>query len=255
MNFLRVLVVDDERPARTRLLTLLRKEPDVELTEARDGREAEQFVRSLKPDLMFLDIQMPGQDGFDVLRAIGPARMPVTIFVTAYDRYAIQAFEARALDYLLKPYSDERFESALDRARGLIRSRAANLVSDQLAALLEERRPNSPYIERIVLKTGGRVTFLETREIDWIEAAGPYVYLRTGAKRRLYRATLGQLEQRLDPRRFIRVHRSFMVNADRIHELQPRSHGDYILLLKDGAELTLSRVYRPQLEAWLRQSL
>ena len=254
MNFLRVLVVDDERPARTRLLTLLRKEPDIELTEARDGREAEQFVRSLKPDLMFLDIQMPGQDGFELLRSVGPTRMPVTIFVTAYDRYAIQAFEARALDYLLKPYSDERFESALERARGLISSRAANLVNDQLAALLVERKA-SPYIERIVLKTGGRVTFLETREIDWIEAAGPYVYLRTGTKRRLYRATLGQLEQRLDPRRFVRVHRSFMVNADRIQELQPRSHGDYILLLKDGAELTLSRVYRPQLEAWLRQPL
>lgn len=257
MKLLRALVVDDEKPARTRLLELLRNESGVETASARNGEEATELIRSLQPDLLFLDIQMPGMDGFGVLRAIGPERMPVTIFVTAYDRYAIQAFEAHAVDYLLKPFSDERFEAALARARTYLRGTATNEMGSQLAALLAERvaAKQEPYMERIVLKSGGRVTFLEAADIDWIEAAGVYVYLHAGSKAHLYRTTIGQLEQRLDPRRFVRVHRSSMVNTDRIQELQPRSHGDYIVALKNGTELTLSRLYRSHLEAWLRQPL
>jgi two-component system LytT family response regulator len=207
---------------------------------------------------MFLDIQMPALDGFGALREIGPSLMPVTIFVTAYDRYAIQAFEAHALDYLLKPFSDERFEAALERARSHIRIKAASEIGQRIASLLTQRSARAPeggFMERIVLKSGGRVTFLDVSDIDWIEAAGVYVNLHAGRKSLLYRATVGQMEQRLDPRRFVRVHRSAMVNTDRIKELQPRSHGDYVVLLKDGAELTLSRGYRSQFEAWLRQSL
>lgn len=259
MKVLQVLIVDDEKPARNRLLELFEKEPDVEVVgTGRDGHEAIALVQAHKPTLMFLDIQMPALDGFGALREIGPAQMPVTIFVTAYDRYAIQAFEAHALDYLLKPFSDERFEAALERARTHVRFKTASEIGQRIASLLNQQSASAPaggFMERIVLKSGGRVTFLDVSDIDWIEAAGVYVHLHAGQKSLLYRATVGQMEQRLDPRRFVRVHRSAMVNTDRIKELQPRSHGDYVVLLKDGAELTLSRGYRSQFEVWLRQSL
>ncbi len=262
MEAIRALVVDDEKPARQRLLDLLDKEPDIEVVGvARDGREAIELIHAQAPQLLFLDVQMPGRDGFEVLRSVAPERMPVTIFVTAYDKYAIQAFEAHALDYLLKPFSDERFESSLERARRHIRTRRTSQIGERLALLLAERPaaastgPPPAVLERLVLKSGGRVTFLNVEEIDWIEAAGVYVYLHVGGKAHLYRSTIGQLVRRLDPRRFVRLHRSAVVNTDRIRELQPRSHGDYTVLLKDGVELTLSRKYRPQLEAWLRQPL
>jgi two-component system LytT family response regulator len=259
MDRIRTLVVDDEKPARTRLLELLQREPDIEVVgEARDGREAIELVLAHAPHLMFLDIQMPDLDGFRVLEAIGPQPLPVTIFVTAYDRYAIQAFEAHALDYLLKPYSDQRFEAALRRVCEFIRSRSNTELNARMAGLLEERAGtdvSSGFLDRLVLKAGGRVTFLDVCEVDWIEACGVYVNLHVGQKTHLYRSSVAHLLQRLDPKRFVRVHRSAAVNADRIQELQPRSHGDYTVVLKGGTELIMSRGYRSQFELWLRQPL
>lgn len=256
---IRVVVVDDEMPACARILELLEKQPDFEIAGvAHGGAEAVQRIRNESPDLIFLDVQMPGMDGFGVLRELIPHRTPLTIFVTAYDKYAIKAFEAHAFDYLLKPFSDERFEAALQRARDHIRTQAAGELSLRLARLLE--KPIGPaervgYLERIAIKSAGRVIFLEVRDIDWIEAAGVYVYLHVGPKAHLYRATIGQLIERLDPEKFVRVHRSTIINTDRILELQPRTHGDYGIILKNRTELTLSRGYRSQLEGWLRQPL
>ena len=259
MDKIRALVVDDERPARTRLLELLAKQPDAEVAGvAREGREAVQLILSEAPSLVFLDVQMPNLDGFGVLREVGPKQMPPAIFVTAYDKYAIQAFDAHALDYLLKPFSDERFEAAMQRARNHILTQAAGELSMRLTRLLEDRVATDEgpsYFERVVVKTSGRVIFLDVGDIDWIEAAGVYVDLHVGSKSYLYRATVGQLQERLDPKQFVRVHRSAIVNAARIMELQPRTHGDYVVLLKGGTELPLSRGYRTQIEGWLRQSL
>ena len=259
MNKIRVLAADDELPARRRLLDLLEKEADIELTgTARDGREAVEQIRSSRPELLFLDIQMPNLDGFGVLDAVGPKLMPFTIFVTAYDAFAIRAFEAHALDYLLKPFADERFEAALERARAFIRGHRASEFSEQVAMLLAERgetRSAEGMLERLVIKSGGRVTFLEVCEIDWIEAAGVYVSLHVGGKTHLYRSAMGSLQRRLDPKLFVRLHRSVTVNATRIRHIEVRSHGDHTVFLKDGKQLPLSRTYRAQLEEWLRQTL
>ena len=239
-------------------MTLLRKHPDIQtLNVARNGSEAIALIRAERPDLVFLDVQMPGLGGLDVLREITPAEMPVTVFVTAYDRYAIQAFEAHAFDYLLKPFSDERFESALRHVRKFIAE------APELPPVLEGKTPEDPsptrartgYFERIVIRGPGRVGFLPVEEIDWIEAAGVYITLHVGAKQHLHRSSIVQLLQRLDPQRFVRIHRSAVVNTSRIRELHPRSHGDYTLVLKDGRKLILSRLYRRQFESWLRQPL
>lgn len=259
MEAIRTLVVDDEKPAQTRLLELLQREQDIKIVGvARDGHEALELIRTQTPHLMFLDIQMPLLDGFGVLQETAPELRPVTVFVTAYDKYAIQAFEAHALDYLLKPFSDQRFEAALKRVVQIVRSQAHNDLGTRLAALLEERsgfNDRSGYLERVVLKSGGRVTFLDIADVDWIEASGVYVYLHVGQKTHLYRSSVAHLLQRLDPKGFVRVHRSAAVNTARIKELQPRSHGDYTVVLKDGTELIMSRGYRPQFEYWLRQPL
>jgi two-component system, LytTR family, response regulator len=259
MNKIRVVVVDDEKPARTRIVELLEKQPDVEIAgAARDGREGLQLIRSTSPHLLFLDIQMPDMNGFEMLREIADEHRPRTVFVTGYDRYAITAFEAQALDYLLKPFSDERFEATLQRARNHIRTQSIR-ERDPVPHTVPKDQPGSAedaqYFERIVIKSSGRVIFLDVADIDWIEAAGVYVYLHLGPKAYLYRATIGQLLERLDPHRFVRVHRSTIVNTSRITELKPRTHGDYVVFLKGGVELTLSRGYRAQLEGWLRQPL
>jgi two-component system LytT family response regulator len=258
MDSIRTLIVDDEKPARRRLAELLGREPDIEVAgEARDGREAVDLVRAHAPDLMFLDIQMPDLDGFGVLAALPPELHPLTVFVTAYDRYAIQAFDAHAVDYLLKPYSDQRFEGALRRACQFLRARGTGEPSHRDGPPLEDRVPDPPggYLERLVLKSAGRVTFLGVEDVDWIEASGVYVSLHVGPRAHLYRSSLAHLLQRLDPKRFVRVHRSAAVNTERIRELQPRSHGDYTVVLKNGAELVMSRGFRPQFEHWLRQPL
>lgn len=259
MSTIRTMVVDDEQPARLRLLELLEREPDVEVVAvATNGDEAVDLIVQHSPDVLFLDVQMPGRDGFGVLQALDPAQLPVTVFVTAYDRYAIQAFDAHAIDYLLKPYSDQRFESAIRRARKYLGTEGARELGVQLSAAAQERQSvdaRSGYLERVVLKSNGCVTFLDVDDIDWVEAAGVYVYLHVGSKTHLYRSSVAQLVQRLDPARFVRIHRSAAVNTARIRELHPRSHGDYTLRLKDGTELTLSRGYRAQLESWLKQPL
>jgi two-component system LytT family response regulator len=256
MDKIRTLLVDDEVPARRRIIELLEKQNDVEVTGmARDGREAVDQIRASRPDLMFLDIQMPNLDGFGVLQAVGEKLMPVTIFVTAYDAFAIRAFDAHALDYLLKPFGDERFETALERARNFIRGHRASEFAERVATLLAERATTPAAIERLAVKNAGRVTFLDVCEIDWIEAAGVYVNLHAGGRTYLYRSTMASLYKQLDPTLFVRLHRSVTVNASRIREMEVRTHGDHTVILKDGKKLPLSRSYRAQLEAWLRNAL
>ena len=259
MSSITAVVADDEKPARVRLTELLYREPDVELIgTASDGREALDVLRSRKPDLLFLDVQMPQLDGFGVLAQLAPDDTPITVLVTAYDKYAIQAFDAHAIDYLLKPFSDQRFDHAITRARKYIGSVAGRGLADELTAAAEECRSvdaRSGHLERLVLKSNGCITFLDAADVDWIEAAGVYVYLHAGTKSYLYRSSVTQLLQRLDPRRFVRIHRSAAVNTSRIRELRPVSHGDYTLIVNDGTELTLSRAYRAGVEAWLRQRI
>jgi two-component system LytT family response regulator len=259
MEKIRVLVVDDEPPARRRLVDLLERQPDCELAAVgRNGQEGVRLIRSEAPQLVFLDIRMPDLDGFEVVRQVTPEQMPLTIFVTAYEEFAIAAFEAHAFDYLLKPFSDERFEVALQRARDQIRTQLASELSMRLARLIEDTNKEGDgtrWLERIAIKTSGRVIFLDVRQIDWIEAEGVYVNLHVGPKVYLYRATVGHFQERLDPKQFVRVHRSTIVNTNSILELRPRSHGDYSVVLKDQKELIMSRGCRPLLEDWLRQSL
>jgi two-component system, LytTR family, response regulator len=215
----------------------------------------------MQPDLLFLDVQMPVLDGFAVLEALGPEQLPAVIFVTAYDSYAIRAFEVNALDYLLKPFDRDRFRKALQRARSQISKESSPYTGEQLGALLEEAQPErSPTagrhtLERLVIKSSGRVFFLRTEEIDWIEAAGNYLRLHVGNDMHLLRDTMNNLEARLHPDKFLRIHRSTMVNLERVKELQPWFHGDYKVILLDGTELTLSRSYRPKLKNLFGESL
>ncbi len=259
MTGIRTMVVDDEKPARVRLLELLQHEPDVDVVgTAADGHEALEMVRRLSPQLLFLDVQMPRLDGFSVLRQLAQEELPLTIMVTAYDKYALQAFDAHAIDYLLKPFSDERFGDAVSRARKYLDSFDEGTLAGPLPATADERHSvdmRSGYLERLVLKSNGCISFLELSEVDWVEAAGVYIYLHVGPKRHLYRSSVTHLLQRLDPQRFVRIHRSAAVNTARIRELRSLSHGDFSLILKDSTELTLSRAYRGQIENWLRQPI
>ncbi len=257
----RALIVDDEPLARQRLRTLLKGESDIEIVgECSDGQEAVAAVRELQPDLLFLDVQMPVLDGFGVLEALGPEQLPAVIFVTAYDSYAIRAFEVNALDYLLKPFDRDRFRKALQRARSMIFKEGPGFTGEQLGALLEESHPErgpttGRPLERLVIKSSGRVFFLRTEEIDWIEAAGNYLRLHVGNDMHLLRDTMNNLEARLHTDKFLRIHRSTMVNLERVKELQPWFHGDYKVILLDGTELTLSRSYRPKLKNLLGESI
>lgn len=240
---IRTVVADDDTEARARLTGLLQREPAIALVgEASDGREAVRLVAQTSPSLMFLDVHMPYLDGFGVLDATDPARLPATVFVTAHDRYAIRAFEAHALDYLVKPYTDDRFAAALTRACRLV------------PTWTPHRLP-SPLLDRLVIKTGGRILLLDVHDIDWIEACGVYVNLHVGGRVHVYRSSVSQLMARLDPARFVRVHRSAAVNTGRIRELQARSHGDYTVMLKDGTQVVMSRGYRASFERWLGQQL
>jgi two-component system, LytTR family, response regulator len=246
---IRALVVDDEPLARERVLSLLQQEPDVEVVaECSDGGQAGSAIQQHSPDLVFLDVQMPGCDGFEVIQNIGTERMPMVIFVTAYDQYALRAFEVHALDYLLKPFGKERFRDTLRHAReGLERRRAGDL-GRRLLALVNDVKPEPPRVDRLVVKSGGRVFFLRTDEIDWIEAAGNYVKLHLGEESHLFRETMNNMEGRLDAQRFVRIHRSRIVNTDRIKEMQPWFNGEYVVVLQNGARLTLSRGYREKLQ-------
>ncbi len=253
---IRTLIVDDEPLGRERIRTLLREDADVDVVgECADGRQAIAAVERLKPDLLFLDVQMPEMDGFAVVDAMAAQRMPAIIFVTAYDRYAVQAFEVHALDYLLKSFDRERFRSAVARAKEEIRRSREGALNDRLAGLLEDLESRKQRATRVVIKSAGRIFFLPVEEIDWVEAADNYVRIHAGAEAHLVRETLQSLEGRLDPAKFLRIHRSTIVNLDRIRELHPLFHGDYAVRLRDGTELTLSRNYREKLGEPLGQFL
>ena len=258
MSKIRTLVVDDELMARERVMSFLQDEPDVEVVgECSDGEEAVRAIQQHDPDLVFLDVQMPGVDGFGVIEAVGADRMPNVIFVTAYDEYALRAFQVHALDYLLKPFGRDRFQETLRHARSALERQRAGDLGRRLLALVgqqvEKETPSreTSKLDRLVVKSGGRVFFLRTEEIDWIEAAGNYVRLHMGSESHLFRETMNNIETRLDPGRFVRVHRSRIVNTDRIKELQPSATGEYIVVLQNGTRLPLSRGYRDKLQEQL----
>ena len=249
MTKIRTLVVDDEPMGRERVRSLLQHEEDVEIVgECSDGAQAIVAIQQHAPDLVFLDVQMPGATGFGVIDAVGPERMPNVIFVTAYDEYALKAFEYHALDYLLKPFNRDRFQETLKHARASLERRRAGDLGRRLLALVNDIKPETPRLERLVVKSGGRVFFLRTDDIDWIEAAGNYVRLHLGEESHLFRETMNRMEARLDARRFVRIHRSRIVNTERIRELQPWFNGEYVVILRDGTRLTLSRGYRDRLQ-------
>jgi two-component system, LytTR family, response regulator len=248
---IRALLIDDEPFARERLRQLLEGDPDIEIAgECGDGLAAVAMIKERSPDLLFLDIQMPELDGFGVLERVGAVGTPVVIFLTAYDKYALRAFEACALDYLLKPCGEERFAKAVARAKAQL-----NMGAGSSFASLGNLEPEAKYLERIVVKSGGRVYFFRAEEIDWVEAQGNYVRIHIGGAAHLLRESLAAIERRLNPRRFIRIHRSTIVNIERIKELHPMFHGQYAVMLHSGAEVTLSRRYRRNLEAVIGRTL
>ncbi len=252
---LRVLVVDDEAPARQRLVDLLRKDRGVAcIAEAANGLDAVKTIASERPDLVFLDVQMPELDGLGVVDAVGATEMPLTIFVTAYDQHAVRAFEANALDYLLKPYSDERQEAAMVRARQRLNERSVFEFGQRMLRLTT-RTPQQRMLDRLVVKSGGTTRFVRVVDIDCIEAAGVYVSLHVAGKKLLYRATLQELVTRLDAMRFVRIHRSAVVNIESIVQLEARSHGEFDVVLRHGSRSRVSRTYRAQLENRLGQPL
>ncbi|HEX8153354.1 MAG TPA: LytTR family transcriptional regulator DNA-binding domain-containing protein [Thermoanaerobaculia bacterium] len=245
---IRTVIVDDERHARQKIRTLLARETDVEvLRECANGHDAVQAIRELRPDLVFLDVQMPGRDGFEVVRDAGVDARHV-VFVTAFDQYAVKAFEVQALDYLLKPFDRTRFDMTMQRVRERLRSGAEEL-QEKLRALVDQVKADREPLDRIMIKSAGRITFLRTTEIDWIEAADNYIRLHAGRESHLIRETMGSVEQQLDRRKFVRVHRSAIVNIDSIAEIRSLFHGDHSILLRTGAEIPLGRSYREKLEA------
>ena len=252
---LRVLIVDDEPLARRRLEDLLAKEDDVEIVgTAADGVEAVEMIRRLAPDLFFLDVQMPGMSGLQVVDAIGADRMPATIFTTAFDKYALKAFDVAAVDYLVKPFDDDRFRQAFRRARRTIELREVGKMTKRLAALLKDESaaatvaPSKKYLERISVESRGQVRVVPVSKVDYITASGPYAELHVGDRTFAIRERMQTLEERLDPAVFIRVHRSAIVRLDRIDALLRSSGGDYAVRLKDGTELPVSRARREELE-------
>lgn len=254
---IRTILIDDEPLAREKVRTLLADELDIEVIgECRDGREAVEKIESEKPDLIFLDVQMPEMDGFEVLENLEAEHLPTVVFTTAFDQYALKAFDVHAVDYLLKPFNRARLKEAVERARQTVQRRQAGDVREQLMALLKEVGKDRPqYPERLVIKSSGRVIFLKAEEIDWVDAAGNYVRIHAGGESHMLRETMGRLEERLDPSRFIRIHRSTIVHVERIKELQQQFHGDYLVVLKGGQRLTLSRSYRDKIQDLLDRSI
>jgi two-component system LytT family response regulator len=243
---LRTLVVDDEAPARRRIRRLLAEEDGVAVVgECGDGESAVAMIAAERPDLVFLDVQMPERDGFEVVTAIPPVTLPAILFVTAYDRYALRAFEVHAVDYLLKPFSRERFRTALGRARERIAKRTQDAALESLTASLRHRQS---FLSRVAVRSGARTIFVELAAVDWLEAADNYVRLHVRQREYLVRETLAALEAQLDPDRFVRIHRCAIVQLDRIAEMRPTSHGDAEVLLRDGRRLAASRTWRDRLQ-------
>jgi len=254
---IRVLVADDELPARQRLIDLLQSDQQIEsVAEAADGETAVEMIQNQHPDLLFLDVQMPELDGLGVVNAIGAAQMPLTVFVTAYDQHAVRAFEANALDYLLKPFSDERFEATMTRVKSRLDERSLKEFGQRVMKMVSTApAPAERRLDRLVVKSGGTTRFVRVIDIDWIEAAGVYVTLHVAGKELLYRAALNDLAEKLDPRRFVRVHRSALINIESVLQLEPISHGEFEAVLRDGSRPRVSRTYRGQLEKRLGQTL
>lgn len=273
---IRVLIVDDEPIARRRMRRLLRLEDDVDVVEeVGSGREAIDVINRERPDLVFLDVQMPDVDGFGVVEALGVERMPPTIFVTAYNDYAVRAFDVNAIDYLLKPFDPERFKAAFQRARSHLEQVSSAEQGRKIKALLEQVLGEGAtaslgagaangsgaappparhrYVDRLMVKHDGRVFFVKASDVDWFEAAGNYVRIHTGKVSHLIRETMQRIETQLDPAMFVRIHRAVIVNLDRIRELQPWFAGDYVVILRDGRQLKLSRTYREHLHARMQR--
>ena len=270
---IRALIVDDESLAREALLVMLNDDPEIEvIAECRNGIEAVTAIREQSPDVVFLDIQMPEMDGFQVVEEVGAMRMPVTIFVTAYDKHALRAFEAHALDYLLKPFDHDRFNTALQRAKTFVRQQKLGEISESLFAVLKdmklktgespseadnrkpERAVHKEPIDRVVIKSGGRIYFLKIEEIDWVEGAGDHLSLHSGNQTHLIRETMGNFHAKLDSQKFLRIHRSTIVNIERIKDIQPLFKGDYVITLTSGIRLKASRGYRRELQALLDEA-
>jgi two-component system, LytTR family, response regulator len=244
----RVVIVDDEPLARDVVRHLLACDPDVVLAGESGGPDAVDVIRRAQPDILFLDIQMPEVDGFEVLARLAPAPLPVVVFVTAFDRYAVRAFDVRAIDYLLKPFDDERFARALARAKELARSSGSNDLAGQIGELLAERGRHARYAQRFMVRARDRTLVVAVEDLDWIEAADYYVSLHAAGKTHLMRQTMAELEEKLDPARFFRVHRSAIVNVERVREVHPLFRGDCMLVLSDGTRLKLSRTRRAEFE-------
>jgi two-component system LytT family response regulator len=239
---IRAAVVDDEPLARRAILRFLKNDSELEVVaECGDGQSAVGAILAKKPDLVFLDVKMPEMDGFEVVRCIGPENMPLTIFVTAFDRYAIRAFDANAIDYLLKPLAPQRFTKALARAKERIAEKSSRERAQRMITALEEIKRQDEYLERLPVSENGRILFVETKEIDWIEANGNYARLHVGQRTHEIRETLSSLERKLSPRDFLRIHRSTIVNVHLIKEIQPWFHGYHLVLLQNGQELRMSR--------------
>jgi two-component system LytT family response regulator len=253
---IRTLIIDDESLARNLIRRLLAAEEGIEIVgECDNGREAVSMIAKVSPDLIFLDVQMPEWGGFEVLELIDPARMPVVIFVTAYDKFALKAFEANALDYLLKPLDDERFQQALQRARTYLDGKGTGAVRERLIGLINQLSPQSKPISRLAVKAAGRVVFLKVTEIDWIEATGNYLDLHVGKESYLLRGRLNELEKKLSTDQFFRIHRSTIINLDRVKEFRPSFKGEGTVVLKDGARLAASRSYAQKLQEFLEAQL
>jgi two-component system LytT family response regulator len=248
---IRTIIVDDEPWARAKIASLLSTEPDFEVVgSCASGTEAIEAILTVEPHLVFLDVQMPGVDGFGVIDMIGAEAMPLTIFATAHDVHALRAFDSQALDYLLKPFDETRFHRSLERARKELRSGAGN--GPRLQSLLEAVQPPRRYLQRVVVKSRGRVVFLKACDIDWLEGSGNYVTLHVNQDTYLLRETLTALEKKLDPAQFIRLHRSAIVNVDRIKELAPWCGGEQAVFLHDGTQLTIGRAFRDRITALLK---
>ena len=256
MPRIRSLIVDDEPLARARITELLARESDIEvIDECANGTDAVNAIVAEEPDLVFLDVQMPELNGFGVLERLAGRRLPVIVFVTAHDAYALKAFEVHALDYLLKPFDRDRFSRTLDRARETLRSRATGEFDRRLGELLSQLGDGKRYLNRMVVKGEEASVLVQVKDIDYVESAGNYIKVCVGKERYLLRETMNGLEASLDPAQFVRIHRSFIVNLDRVRGFEPYFHGDYVVRLHDGRSLTLSRTFRDRVEERIGHSL